>query len=547
MAINLNTNIASLRANNVLTKNNNALEKSHGKFSSGSRINSAGDDAAGLSIADRMQSQRRGFAQAIRNAADGISIAQTADGALNEYVNIVQTIRTKAIQAANDTNSAEDKKSIQAEINQLLSELKRISKDTVFNNQKLLNGDFFSKKLHIGAEANQTIDITIPNCNPEKLGHTENLPLKTGQGRSEIVVDYEGFSNKAKKTFEYAKNIWEETLGSKVEIKIDASMSHLPGNALGGSYPTITEDFKMGKTMGDTWYTWALANAIMGKDVNVDFSDITIELSNSPDVDWYYGTDGKPGEGQYDFASVVIHEIGHGLGFNSAVAPDGSWYWTGNPAIFDTFVKQSNSDKNLSEMTEEDRFYAIRSNDLVWSGTHGVEGNDDKPPAIYAPFGWKPGSSVSHLDIESFPPGDKNSLMTPYLAAGKTNHRIGPVSLGMFQDMGWSMGTNKEGLIGVNVLNYREAMQAINSCDMAIGQVDVIRGRVGAMHNRLAATISNLTNSKINITAAESVIKDLDYAQESGNLSRLNVLKQSGMASATIAGDMPGSIIDIII
>lgn len=166
----INTNIASLNAQRNLNTSQSALATSLQRLSSGLRINSAKDDAAGLSIADRMTAQVRGLNQAVRNANDGVSLAQTAEGALQETGNILQRMRELAIQSSNATNSASDRKSLQSEANQLMAELNRISETTNFNGLNLLDGTFTTQNFQVGANANQTISVSVSGASAETLG-----------------------------------------------------------------------------------------------------------------------------------------------------------------------------------------------------------------------------------------------------------------------------------------------------------------------------------------------------------------------------------------
>jgi len=163
MALSINTNVASLNAQRNLGKSQSALGKSMQRLSSGLRINSAKDDAAGLAISDRMTSQIRGINQAVRNANDGISFAQTAEGALQETTNILQRMRELSVQSMNDTNSTADRTSLDAEVKQLQSEIDRIANTTAFNGKKLLNGDFSTTgaTFQVGANTSSSDKITI--------------------------------------------------------------------------------------------------------------------------------------------------------------------------------------------------------------------------------------------------------------------------------------------------------------------------------------------------------------------------------------------------
>ena len=171
MGLSINTNVMSLNAQRNLGKSQNALSNSMQRLSSGLRINSAKDDAAGLAISDRMTSQIRGLNQAVRNSNDGISLAQTAEGALQESTNILQRMRELAVQSSNDTNSASDRSSLQAEVNQLKQELTRIAETTSFNGKNLLDGTMSNAQFQVGANANQTISFSINSAEAAELGN----------------------------------------------------------------------------------------------------------------------------------------------------------------------------------------------------------------------------------------------------------------------------------------------------------------------------------------------------------------------------------------
>ncbi len=204
MAQVINTNVASLNAQRNLDKSSSTLQTSLQRLSSGLRINSAKDDAAGLAIANRFTSQIRGLDQAARNANDGISLAQTAEGALQEGTNILQRVRELSIQSANSTNSASDRQSLQAEVNQLLSELDRIADTTNFNGLKLLEGSFTSQSFQVGAEANQTINVSIAGATGATLGinkatvnNTDGITEATGSNSTTVETSTTAFGGNA--------------------------------------------------------------------------------------------------------------------------------------------------------------------------------------------------------------------------------------------------------------------------------------------------------------------------------------------------------------
>ncbi|MBU0676266.1 MAG: flagellar protein FlaB [Proteobacteria bacterium] len=177
MALRINTNVAAINAHKNMINNDNALSSSLEKLSSGLRINRAADDASGMAIADSLKSQALGLGQAIRNANDGISMVQTADGALDESIKIVNTIKTKAIQAAQDGQTTESRLAIQADINKLMEELNSIANTTAFNNQKLLSGQFTNKRFQIGAYTGETVGISIGSAESTKVGHVTTAEM----------------------------------------------------------------------------------------------------------------------------------------------------------------------------------------------------------------------------------------------------------------------------------------------------------------------------------------------------------------------------------
>ena len=176
MGLYINTNTASINGRRRLSSSSNAMARSFERLSSGLRINGARDDAAGLAISNRMTAQIRGLDQAVRNSNDGISLAQTAEGALEETTNILQRIRELAVQSANDTNNGSDRESIQAEVAQLKTELDRIAGTTNFNGNNVLDGSFLSRDLQVGANVGETINVSIGGAATTDLARQARCP-----------------------------------------------------------------------------------------------------------------------------------------------------------------------------------------------------------------------------------------------------------------------------------------------------------------------------------------------------------------------------------
>jgi hypothetical protein len=279
-----------------------------------------------------------------------------------------------------------------------------------------------------------------------------------------IEVTYNGFTPQARAAFQYAVDIWERHISSNVPIRIEANWLELEENVLGSAGPPVVFSFQ-GSPHPSTWYPPALANAIAGHRVSAN-QQIDIRASFSSRMQWYYGTDGNPPFGQFDLVTVVLHEIGHGIGFFGSFRLDdgddserddcpgvgegyGCWgYSTGQgaiwPVIFDRFVVDGqgrllintsvypNPSLQLGQVLRGGRVeFRGESTDFIAEGA---------PVSLYSPANFEPASSIAHLDEETYPPGDINSLMTPRLARAEAIHTPGPIFCAMLEDMGWPLG-----------------------------------------------------------------------------------------------------------
>ena len=247
MAISVNTNVTSMKAQNQLNGANSKLSTSMERLSSGLRINSAKDDAAGLQISNRMSSQINGIGVAMRNANDGISIAQTAEGAMQESTNILQRMRDLSLQSANGSNSAKDREAMQKEINSLQTELTRIADTTSFGGQKLLNGNYGTQSFQVGANANETISLTLGNVSAEALqksGTSVAGALTTDEAGALIGTDTD-----MKFTYKNADGVDEVLTANFAKTTDLAGVVEVINNALNGA-STSTGVFAQVDTAG---------------------------------------------------------------------------------------------------------------------------------------------------------------------------------------------------------------------------------------------------------------------------------------------------------
>ncbi len=264
-----------------------------------------------------------------------------------------------------------------------------------------------------------------------------------GEERSVVInVTYNGFSAAAEAAFAYAVDIWASTLTSGVVINVTANWTTLGAGVLGSAGPNTLRRNFTGATMGNTWYPIALANKLNGSDLAAGQTDITANFNSS--FNWYLGTDGNTPGGQYDFVTVVLHELGHGLGFVGSGSVSGSQGFigsSGSPYIYDQFV-ENNGGTNITSFTNGSTALGdeLTGNQLYWFGASGMANNGGNRPRIYAPGSWNGGSSYSHLNESTYGSGNINSLMTPQIGSAESNHNPGPITVGMFEDMGWSVG-----------------------------------------------------------------------------------------------------------
>jgi hypothetical protein len=256
-----------------------------------------------------------------------------------------------------------------------------------------------------------------------------------------ITVNYSGFTAQAQTAFQYAVDLWEPLIDSDVPIVVDASFAPLPTGVLGSA--GATNFWTVGSDPTATGYPSALASAIQGVDVEPGVPDIEADFS-SAFTNWYYGTDGSTPDGKYDFVSVVLHELGHGLGFAGSLYVEGglgkSYFPSPFYARYDRLV-ENGAGTAITSFTRGSATLAgqLQSNNLFFDGTATRAANGGSPARLYAPSTWDDGSSFSHLNESTFPAGNVNSLMTPQIGDGEAIHTPGPIALGMFKDQGWGV------------------------------------------------------------------------------------------------------------
>ncbi|MEO0404368.1 MAG: hypothetical protein AAF193_05820, partial [Bacteroidota bacterium] len=267
-----------------------------------------------------------------------------------------------------------------------------------------------------------------------------------------INVNYNGFTPQAQTAFQYAVDIWASLLTSDVPIQVDATWEDIEGTVLGfaganGFYPGVAGQDP------DVYYPAALADKLSGFNLAPGQPDITASFDSG--TNWYFGLDGNTPAGQFDFVSVVLHELGHGLGIIGSGNVNGSTGFIGflssySPAVYDTFVEDNNGMDILDYGDGTTALgNALTNNNQYWFGSSGIAGANGGDPRLYVPFEWNQGSSYSHLDEDTYNPGNSNSLMTPFIAPSEAIHDPGPIVMGMMEDMGWTTDNSGGGCDGL--------------------------------------------------------------------------------------------------
>lgn len=286
------------------------------------------------------------------------------------------------------------------------------------------------------------------------VSHARRLaPLSAGVQSANIQVSYHGFSAEAQTAFQYAIDIWETKISSPVTIRVDAYWEPLGTGVLGAAGPNDFLSNFTNAPRANTWYPAALANKLTGTDLEPSNPDIVAQF-NSTFSGWYFGTDGQAPLGKYDFATTVLHELGHGLGFIGSlevVGAQGQWgvfggQFTNSPIVLDRFAVNGAQQSLIDTGHFPNPSTALKDQlvggSVFFAGTNADAASGGSHPRLYAPSPWEDGSSFSHLDESAYPAGDPDALMTPILNDGESIDDPGPIALGIFRDIGWEVSTD---------------------------------------------------------------------------------------------------------
>ena len=511
MASVLNTNMPSLNTQRHLAKAQNNLNNSLQRLSSGLRINTAKDDAAGLAISQRMTAQIRGLNVAQRNANDGVSMAQTAEGALSEMGDILQRVRELAVQSANATNSAGDRKSLNDEVNQLVAELNRFANTTEFNGMKLLNGDNSVAAFQIGANANQTITATTTDFRTNKYGS-----YQVGNATATAAGATAGKGVSISNAVTGATSSSLQVTGAVVSAA--GTMTLNGPNASGSVSLTVSDSAATAKT-----------------ETMIGFSngDYTIEISTT-------NATSNSANTATATISFSVPKIGaDAVGSSAEALTDAVNAF--NEQSSKTGITAKLNDAKTAIILENDEGkninVTLKSTNTIYMGN----ASNGSAPAVSV-AGTTTGKTFTAAGQVTLDASRSYSITKDTSAA----IQAGVLSGGSIAATDKLIGSTLQRVDSLDITTVKGANDAIHIVDQAIDSVNAQRAKYGALQNRFESTISNLATSSENVSAARSRIQDTDFASETANLSRSQVLQQAATSMLAQANQLPNNVLTLL-
>lgn len=470
MAQVINTNVASLNAQRNLNKSQSMLSTSLQRLSSGMRINSAKDDAAGLAISERFTAQIRGLNQAARNSNDGISLAQTAEGALGEVTNNLQRVRELAVQSSNATNSASDRLAMQEEVTQLMAEIDRVANQSNFNGVNLLDGSFSAQVFQVGANVGETISVaSIVDSTQQGLGLDNGTASRTD--------------------------------GTAVTAALLAGDLTINGTDVGA----VARDAKL-----------------QAAAITATSADVTATASTSIDTGAFTAAVGETTGDTYTLTvgGVAITATSTGAGTITAAAMDTAL--AGGTVLAD--LATAGITVSGSFAGGDQTFIDADGDNIIISETLvGTWGGSDASVAA--------GVGTNYGSISSIVTANGADLAIAGADATKA---------GLTTATATATGNT------LNVETVAGAGLLITAVDTAINSVNSARGTLGAVQNRFESVVTSLQTSAESLSAARSRIQDADFAQETANLTKAQILQQAGVAMIAQANSLPQNVLSLL-
>ena len=497
MSFRINTNVNALNTHANAVSNNVDLSKSLNKLSSGLRIQTAADDASGLSIADSLRSQASALGQAIANGNDAIGIIQVADKAMDEQLKILDTIKTKATQSAQDGQTTQSRQALQADIVRLMEELDNIGNTTSFNGQQLLNGTFSNKEFQIGAYSNQTVKASIGATTSDKIGLTRFESSKLMTKMENVTLTF--------------KNV-----DGVNDIKVAAAKI---GTGLGEGIGALAENINKVADKTGVRATFDVTRVMSVAIAKIDIKDFEINGVKIGDL--------EVKENDSNGALVnAINAVKDQTGVEASVNTEGRMVLTSRDGRAMEFkgkdISKAIGAKTGSSFIGRLNLVRLDGRDIKletkgankFSQAFSDDGNGGGGAQV----------SVSLRDIK-----------------GQIDKTVA-AAMG-FQRMSKSAMTSNQ---SAGVMTLRGAMAVMSIAESAQKTLDQVRSDLGSVQNQLQATVNNITVTQVNVKSAESQIRDVDFASESANFSKHNILAQSGAYAMSQANSVQQNVMKLL-
>ncbi len=575
MGFRINTNVAALNAKANADLNSKSLDASLSRLSSGLRINSAADDASGMAIADSLRSQANTLGQAISNGNDALGILQTADKAMDEQLKILDTIKTKATQAAQDGQSLKTRTMLQADINRLMEELDNIANTTSFNGKQLLSGNFINQEFQIGASSNQTVKATIGATQSSKIGLTrfETGGRISASGEVQFTLkNYNGIDD-----FQFQKVVISTSVGTGLGALAEEINKSADKTGVRATFTvetrgiaavragTTSDTFAInGVTIGKVDYTDGDANGALVSAINSVKDTTGVEASIDANGQLLLTSregrgikiDGNIGGGAFINASMkenygrlsLVKNDGKDIlisGTNLSSAGFGATQFISQASVS---LRESKGqiDANIADAMG---FGSVNKGVMLGGFSTVTAYMSSAGSGFSAGSGYSVGSgknystSISGIAV-AFSSGSGLSAVYNVSAGSGFSSQSG---LSQFATMKTSAGNSlgaKDETAGVTTL--KGAMAVMDIAETAITNLDQIRADIGSVQNQVTSTINNITVTQVNVKAAESQIRDVDFAAESANYSKANILAQSGSYAMAQANSVQQNVLRLL-
>ncbi|EIF9292848.1 flagellin A [Campylobacter jejuni] len=574
MGFRINTNVAALNAKANADLNSKSLDASLSRLSSGLRINSAADDASGMAIADSLRSQANTLGQAISNGNDALGILQTADKAMDEQLKILDTIKTKATQAAQDGQSLKTRTMLQADINRLMEELDNIANTTSFNGKQLLSGNFINQEFQIGASSNQTVKATIGATQSSKIGLTRfetGSRISVGGEVQFTLKNYNGIDD-----FKFQKVVISTSVGTGLGALADEINKNADKTGVRATFTVETrgmgavragatsDDFAInGVKIGKVDYKDGDANGALVSAINSVKDTTGVEASIDENGKLLLTSREGRGikiEGNIGRGAFINPNMTENYGRLSLVKNDGKdilisgtnlsaiGFGTGN-MISQASVSLRESKGQIDANVADAMGFNSANKGNILGGYSSISGYMSSQGS-----GFSAGSGYSVGSGKNYSTGFANAIAISAASQLSAVYNVSAGSgfssgsnLSQFATMKTSVGNTlgvKDETAGVTTL--KGAMAVMDIAETAITNLDQIRADIGSVQNQVTSTINNITVTQVNVKAAESQIRDVDFAAESANYSKANILAQSGSYAMAQANSVQQNVLRLL-